>query len=508
MTNGAPAPPTTGGRRALVLLSVILATTLYATTLTIANVALPQMQGDLSASIDQIAWVLTFNIVATAIATPPTGWLAARFGRKRLLLSAISGFTISTVLCGLATSLPELILWRTLQGLFGAPLVPLSQAITLDTYPKEQHGTATALWGMGVMLGPILGPTIGGYMTELYDWRWVFFVVAPFGVVALLGCAAFVTESERSERLKLDWFGFASLSIAVAATQLMFDRGQRLDWFESGEIVLWAAIAVLGLYLFIAHSLTTETPFFDLRMFLDRNFVVGLVLMFVFGLLVFVPMVLIPTMLERLGGYPVLMIGLLLAPRGLGNLLAMVVAGRLVARVDPRLILAAGFIAQGLSTWMMAGFALETGVMQVFWASLLQGFGVGMMFVPLTVLTFATLPTRFRTDGSSLFHLLRNIGSSIGISLAVTFLVRSTAVNRAELTDYASPFNESLAAESGSFGLESLGGLDSLSGLALLSGELTRQASMIAYINDFYLQTLLAFACLPLILLASWRRPA
>ena len=232
MTAAAAAQPDTALQRALILLSVVLATTLYATTLTIANVALPQMQGDLSASIDQIAWVLTFNIVATAIATPPTGWLAGRFGRRRLLLAAIFGFTVSTVLCGLASSLPELILWRSAQGLFGAPLVPLSQAITLDTFPKEQHGTATALWGMGVMLGPILGPTVGGYMTELYNWRWVFFVVAPFGIVALLGCLAFVPDSRRDPGRPLDWFGFIALSVAVAATQLVFDRGQRLDWFE------------------------------------------------------------------------------------------------------------------------------------------------------------------------------------------------------------------------------------------------------------------------------------
>ena len=236
----AAAAPRTALERALILVSVILATTLYATTLTIANVALPQMQGDLSASIDQIAWVLTFNIVATAIATPPTGWLAARLGRKRLLVGAVSGFTVSTVLCGLASSLPELILWRTCQGLFGAPLVPLSQAITLDTFPKRQHGTAMALWGIGVMLGPILGPTVGGYMTELYNWRWVFFVVAPFGVIALFGCLAFVPDTEREPGRRLDWFGFVALSVAVAATQLVFDRGQRLDWFESDEILLWA----------------------------------------------------------------------------------------------------------------------------------------------------------------------------------------------------------------------------------------------------------------------------
>ena len=408
------------------------------------------------------------------------------------------GFTISTVLCGLASSLPELILWRTCQGLFGAPLVPLSQAITLDTFPKRQHGTAMALWGMGVMLGPILGPTIGGYMTELYNWRWVFFVVAPFGVVALLGCMAFVPEGRRQAGRPLDWFGFLALSVAVAATQLVFDRGQRLDWFESTEIMLWAAIALLGYYLFVAHSLTAAEPFLDLRMFRDRNFVVGLLLMFVFGLLVFVPMVLIPTMLERLSGYPVLMIGLLLAPRGIGNLVAMPVCGQLVTRVDPRLILAAGFACQGVSTWMMAGFNLDTGNSEVFWAGLLQGFGVGMMFLPLSLITFETLPVALRTDGSAIFHLLRNIGSSIGISLAVTFLVRSTQHNRAKLAERASPFNEMLGY--GGWDLSSLGGL------LAISGEIDRQAAMIAYVNDFHLMTLLAFAALPLIFLATRER--
>jgi MFS transporter, DHA2 family, multidrug resistance protein len=492
--------PQTGLARTLVLVSVILATTLYATTLTIANVALPQMQGDLSASIDQIAWVLTFNIVATAIATPPTGWLAAQLGRKRLLIGAVLGFTVSTLLCGLATSLPELILWRTCQGLFGAPLVPLSQAITLDTFPRAQHGPAMALWGVGVMLGPILGPTIGGYMTELYNWRWVFFVVVPFGVIALFGCLAFVPESGRQPGRRLDWFGFIALSVAVAATQLVFDRGQRLDWFESSEILLWAALALLGYYLFLVHSLTAAEPFLDMRMFRDRNFVVGLILMFVFGLLVFVPMVLIPLMLERLNGYPVLMIGLLLAPRGIGNMIALIVCGRLVAHIEPRLILALGFVAQGISTWMMSNFNLDTGTVQVFWAGLLQGFGVGMMFLPLSLITFETLPAALRTDGSAIFHLLRNIGSSIGISLAVTFLVRSTQHNRAELAEHASPFNEILGLNG--FDLSSMGGL------LAITREIDRQAAMIAYVNDFHIMSLLAFGALPLILLARRQRAA
>ncbi|MGH6929433.1 MAG: DHA2 family efflux MFS transporter permease subunit, partial [Dongiaceae bacterium] len=362
------------------------------------------------------------------------------------------------------------------------------------------HGTATALWGMGVMLGPILGPTLGGYMTELYNWRWVFFVVAPFGVVALLGCLAFVPETRRHSGRPLDWFGFIALSVAVAATQLVFDRGQRFDWFESTEIMLWAAIALLGYYLFVAHSLTAAQPFLDLGMFRDRNFVVGLVLMFVFGLLVFVPMVLIPLMLERLNGYPVLMIGLLLAPRGIGNMIALIVCGRLVAYLEPRLILALGFVAQGVSTWLMSGFNLDTGIAEVFWAGLLQGFGVGMMFLPLSLITFESLPAALRTDGSAIFHLLRNIGSSIGISLAVTILVRSTQANRAELSEYASPFNEMM----------SLHGVDlaSMGGLLAISREIDRQSAMIAYVNDFHIMTLLAFCALPLILLARRERLA
>ena len=363
--------------------------------------------------------MLTFNIVATAIATPPTGWLAARLGRKRLLLGAVLGFTISTLLCGLATSLPELILWRSCQGLFGAPLVPLSQAITLDTFPRAQHGRPWRC-GASVMLGPILGPTVGGYMTELYNWRWVFFIVVPFGVIALSAAWRSCPKAADSRNVGSTGSAFA-LSVAVAATQLMFDRGQRLDWFESDEILLWAGLALLGYYLFVVHSLTTAEPFLDIRMFRDRNFVVGLILMFVFGLLVFVPMVLIPLMLERLQGYPVLMIGLLLAPRGIGNMIALIVCGRLVAHFDPRLILGLGFVAQGVSTWLMSGFNLDTGTAEVFWAGLLQGFGVGMMFLPLSLITFETLPAPLRTDGSAIFHLLRNIGSSIGISLAVTF---------------------------------------------------------------------------------------
>ena len=317
-------------------------------------------------------------------------------------------------------------------------------------------------------------------------------------MIALFGCLAFVPETARQGARRLDWFGFIALSVGIAATQLLFDRGHRLDWFESDEILLWAVLALLGYYLFVVHSLTAAEPFLDMRMFRDRNFVVGLILMFVFGLLVFVPMVLIPLMLERLNGYPVLMIGLLLAPRGIGNMIALIVSGRLVAYIDPRLILALGFVAQGASTWMMSGFNLDTGTAEVFWAGLLQGFGVGMMFLPLSLITFETLPVALRTDGSAIFHLLRNIGSSIGISLAVTYLVRSTQHNRAELALHASPFNEIL----------SLHGLDlsSMGGLIAISREIDRQAAMIAYVNDFHIMTLLAFGALPLILLARRQR--
>jgi MFS transporter, DHA2 family, multidrug resistance protein len=489
------------GHRYLVLASLMLATSIYATTMTIASVALPQIQGDLSASTEEIAWVITLNIVATAIATPPTGWIAARIGRKRLLLYSIAGFVLASLLCASATSLEELIVWRVLQGLLGAPLVPLSQAITLDTFPREQHGKATAIWSIGVMLGPILGPTVGGYLTDLYNWRYVFLVVIPFGVLSWFGTATFVQETERGRQSRFDFVGFLTLSIALAGLQLVLDRGQRLDWFDSREILGYAIAAGFGMYLFIAHSSTARASFIPLRIFADRNFSIGLLLMFVFGLLVFAPMVLIPLLLERYRGFPVTTIGFLLAPRGVGTMVAMLIVGQIVNRIDVRALLAIGFLGQTASTWMMAGFNLDVGMTEVFLANLLQGFGVGTLFVGLTVTTFATLAPELRTDGTAIFHLVRNIGSSIGVSSSVTVLARSAQINHAEMSQFVTQGNE-LAR----YGAIWPWDLATHTGLLAAEAEIERQAGMVAFVNSFWLMTLISLASLPL--LALVRRPA
>jgi EmrB/QacA subfamily drug resistance transporter len=342
--------------RGLITISIMLATVMQALDTTIANVALPHMQGSFSASQDQIAWVLTSYIVAAAIMTPPTGVLAARLGRKRLFLWAVGGFTLSSMLCGAATSLDELIVFRLLQGVFGAGLVPLSQAVLLDTYPRERHGSAMAMWGVGVMVGPILGPTLGGWLTEYYNWRWVFYINVPFGALALLGILTFVPETARDRSRPFDFFGFALLSLAIGALQLMLDRGELKDWFGSAEILSYAAIAGVGLYMFVLHMFTAERPFLDPALFRDRNLVTGLFFIFLVSIVLLATLALLPPFLQDLMGYPVLTTGLVLAPRGIGTMIAMMLVGRLIGRVDARAFIVLGLLLTAQSLWAMAGF--------------------------------------------------------------------------------------------------------------------------------------------------------
>lgn len=489
------APP--GVNRGLVTAAVMLATVMQVLDTTIANVALPHMQGTLSATQDQIAWVLTSYIVATAIMTPPTGWLAARFGRKRLLLAAVAGFTVTSVLCGLAMSLEGMIAARVLQGISGAALVPLSQSVLLDTYPRARHGQAMALWGVGIMVGPILGPTLGGYLTEYYSWRWVFFINVPLGALALFLITVGVPEGPRGRGVRFDAFGFALLSIAVGALQLMLDRGESLDWLTSREIVIEAALALVGLYMFAVHILTARDPFIDPALFRDRNFVTGLLLIFVVGVILLASLALMPPFLQSLLGYPSLTTGLALAPRGAGTMVSMILVGKLVTRVDPRLLITVGLGLIGLSQYRMTGFNLEVGAAAIVESGFIQGLGLGLTFVPLSTLAFATLAPSQRTAAASLFSLVRNIGSSIGISIVVTVLTRYTQINHALLTEHI-PLTDPAQRFAGlADGLSPL----SQTGAAMLNAEITRQAALIAYVDDFKLIMWLAFAALPLLLL-------
>ncbi len=488
-------------RRGPITVSVMLATIMQVLDTTIATVALPHMQGSLGATHEQISWVLTSYIVAAAVVMPLTGFLSARFGRKRLFMISIAGFTVTSMLCGAAQDLTQLVLFRMLQGVFGASLVPLSQAVLLDTYPRERHGAAMALWGIGVMVGPILGPTLGGWLTEYYGWRWVFYINLPFGLLAWAGMAAYVRETEIDPARRFDLAGFAMLGVGVGALQMMLDRGGTLDWFESTEIIVEAVLAGLGLYLFVAHILTRERPFIDPALFRDRNFSIGLLFIFVVGFILMTTMTLLPPFLQNLLGYPVVDIGLVLAPRGVGTMVAMLVVGRLAGKVDVRPQLLTGLLLVSLSQWEMTRFNLDTTGWDIVRTGMVQGFGLGFLFVPLSTVAFSTLAPRLRTEGTALFSLVRNIGMSIGVSVVVTQLSSNTQANHAALAQFIEPFRFALRHAAG------IGAVDpsSAAGLSLIDAEVMRQAAALAYLQDFRLMMWVTLAAVPLVLLLRVR---
>ena len=475
----------------------MLATVMQALDTTIANVALPHMQGAMSATQDQISWVLTSYNDAAAICMPLTGFLSARFGRKRIFVWSVVGFTLSSMLCGAAQSLPQIVLFRLLQGVFGASLVPLSQAVLLDTYPRERHGSAMALWGVGVMVGPILGPSLGGWLTEYYSWRWVFYINLPFGVLAWLGLVTFLGETARDRVRRFDWLGFALVSLGIGALQMMLDRGETLGWLNSREVIAEAVLAGLALYLFVVHMFTSEHPFIEPGLFRDRNFSVGLVFIFIVGVILLTTAALLPPFLQNLMGYPVVDVGLILAPRGFGTMAAMATVGRLSGKVDPRGMILLGLLLTTLSLWEMTGFTLDVSGWDIVRTGITQGLGLGFIFVPLSTLTFSTLAPHHRNEGTPLFSLMRNIGSSIGISVVVSYLSQRTQINHAVLADHITPFNLALkqAAQAGGYGL------NTTQGLIAINAEVTRQAATLAYLQDFRLMMLVSLAALPLLLL-------
>jgi DHA2 family multidrug resistance protein len=485
--------------RPMITLSIMLATIMQTLDSTIANVALPHMQGTLSASQDQIAWVLTAYIVAAAIATPLTGWFVDRFGQKNIFLVSIGGFTVASMLCGLSNSLAEIVAARLLQGVFGAALAPLSQVVLLDINPKEKQGPAMAIWGVGVMVGPILGPTLGGWLTDSYNWRWVFFINLPIGLLAAYGMWRYIRPVPGPRRQRFDVFGFATLSLGVGALQLLLDRGQQNDWFSSTETWIEAiALVVMSTY-FVAHTALTPAhkSFVDFRLFKNQNYVTGVLFIFIMGLVLYATRALIPTMLETLMNYPVATTGLVTAPSGVGTMIMMLVAGRLIGKIDLRTMLFVGYMISAVSLWQMAHYTIELSQSDVIWPGVIQGMGMGLVFVPLSAATFATLSPAMRAQGTALFSLARNIGSSIGISLVQTMLVRNTVIAHASLTErvtHANPawHNPAIAR---AYDLSTLGGA------AFLDSSVTQQAAMIAYIDDFWLMLLLTLAVMPLILL-------
>jgi MFS transporter, DHA2 family, multidrug resistance protein len=473
--------------RVLITISVMVASIMQALDVTIANVALPRIQGSLSSTQDQINWVLTSYIIATAIMMPLSGWLAGQFGRKRVFLVSIGVFTLASVLCGLAQTLPQMVVFRALQGLGGAALVPMSQAVLLDINPPEHHGRAMSVWGMGVVLGPIVGPALGGWLTDDYDWRWVFYINVPFGIISFLGVFAFLAESAR-KRSRFDFFGFLTLSFALGALQMMLDRGPLKDWFGATEIWIEATIAALGFYLFAVHTATARAhPFISPSLFRDRNFLTGNVFVFVVGVVLFATLALLPPLLQAHMGYPVLLTGIVTAPRGVGTLLSMLIVGRLIGRIATRYLILFGFVATAFSLWQMTEFSLLMDSGPIIWSGFIQGVGTGFVYIPLAAVAFTTLNIELRNEATALFNLMRNIGSSIGISVVAAFLARNTQVMHSALAAHLTRYG----AQAGPVG----------GNLALLNRQVTEQAAMIAYNDDFKLMLIVTICVIPFVFL-------
>ena len=498
MNENYPAPAT----RRFITASVMAATVMNSLDSTIANVALPHIQGTVAASADEITWVLTSYIVAAAIFTPLTGWLAGHFGRKRLMLWSIIGFTIASGLCGVASNLDEIVGFRLLQGVFGAALIPMSQAILLDINPPEQQGSAMAIWTMGAVLGPIVGPALGGWLTDNLTWRWVFFINLPVGILAYLGLSIFLTETKAAVRTRLDLFGFAMLGLAIGALQLMLDRGQTKDWFSSLEICIEGACVLFFGYLFVVHTLTARKPFIDLALFADRNFTVSSLMGFFMGVLIFSVLALLPPLLENLMNYPVVLTGLVTAPRGVGSLVSMTLAGRLMKRVEPRILIFVGFLLCGYSAYRMASFSLGMDQSLVISSGFIQGLGTGLIFVPLSTMAFGTLDPKFRNEGAAMFTLIRNIGSAIGISVLQAMTIRNTAIVHSRLVESVRPDNPVLAKAAPGFDFTIP------AQVARMNAEITRQASMVGYIDAFWFLFILTLAAIPMLLLMRNPRKA
>jgi len=483
-----------GLRRNMVTICAMTATIMQALDTTIANVALPYMQGSLSASQDQINWVLTSYIVAAAIMTAPVGWIANRFGRKRIFIICSGGFTIASVLCGVAQDINQMVLFRLLQGVFGAALVPLSQAVMLDSYTLEERAKAMSIWGMGVMMGPIMGPSLGAWLTETYSWHWVFFVNLPVGFITVLGLVIFMDETKKDLALRFDWFGFTALAIGIGSLQIALDRGEQLGWLESGEIIGEFIVSGIGFYYFFAHSLTTSKPFIQFALFKDRNFVGGCVFMAVMGLVLYSTMALSSPFLQNVIGYPIITAGVLLATRGSGTFVAMMLVGRLMRFIEARTLIISGLSLTGLSLFYMTCWTDQTGVSEIVTLSIIQGFGFGLVFVPLSTVAFLTLPNHLRTDGTSMLTLMRNVASSIGISVVIAQLTEGSRRVYANLSEHINPFNHAMQ-------MPNVAGMIDMktdTGRAMADAMVGIQAQIIAFSQDYQLVMLFILASIPL----------
>ncbi len=486
----------TGLQRFLVVLAAIGGGWAFEFIWSIAGVALSHMQGTFSATPDQIAWVMTAFIMGSVVTIACTGWLASRFGRKQIFLIAIVGFGISLALCGSATTIEEEVAWRLVQGVFGAPLMPLSQAITVDTFPPERHGAATAIWTFGIIGGAVLGPVAGGAVVEHMSWPWVFYLNIPLTVMVFALAAVVLPRTEPNPDHTLDWFGLLAIIASLSALQIAFSRGERLDWFDSPEIVIECAVAGLALYLFIAHSLTTGRPFFRPALFRDRNFNLGLVAALANGAIATLPLVILPLMLQGPAGYPALDTGVLLLSRGLGLAMAAFALARYDRHLPPKPVLIASFVVALVTGLMMARWTADVSALEVHWVNLAQGAASGAIFITINTLGFSTLARHLKTEGMALYYTVLFTGSTIGIALIVAVLTRMNQVAHSVIGAHVNPFNERFRV----LALPESWDPGSTDGLIALENEVARQAQMIAYSDSFLAAALIALAGIPMAL--------
>lgn len=488
-------------RRIFVLMTVVVASASFnAATFSVAAV-LPQVQGALSATQDEVSWAVTFYILATAVCMPMTGWLVARFGRGNVQFWALAGFTFSTMMCGFAQSLEGLVIWRLIQGATGAPLLPVGQSVIMDVFPRRQHGVVIAIFGTANTIGPIIGPTFAGYLAEYLGWRWGFFMIVPVALAATVAARFALPEENRQRSLSLDWVGFLSLSIAIAATQFVLSRGQRLDWFDSTEIMVEVAVAAIAFYIFLVHSATAPRPYLSPRLLTDRNYVIGLFLIAIFGMLNFTPMVLLPPLMQNQLGFPDGLIGFVVSWRGAGVMTGSALS-IYAQRFDPRVGMVAGFSLQIISGIWLAHLNLNAPLFDMCANGWLQGTAVGLIWTPIVTTAFRTLDQSLRAEGIAVMHLMRSIGSSFFISVSVTQVLRSTTANYGRMAETVSPYNKTLSLP------ESMGGwsTESVEGMARLAKEINRQAAMLGYMNAFVMYTVASIVAIPLVLMLGGRR--
>jgi len=483
--------------------ALMLATLMNTLDSTIANVALPHIQGSISAAQDQVTWVLTSYIIAAAIMTPLSGWLSLKIGRKRMFLMSIAGFTAASMLCGIATSLPEIVFFRLLQGIAGASMMPLSQNVMLDIYPPKQIPQVMAIWSSAVILGPILGPALGGYLTENLSWRWVFYINLPIGILAFIGLWIYMDDDRGGKERPFDFLGFGALITFIGAFQVMLDRGPSQDWFGSREIWFEAAAAAIGFYVFLLQTLTSPHPFFHRDLAKDRNFVATTVFGFFTGALLFSTSALLPSLMQNLMGFTVLQSGYASMPRGLGSLIAFLAVPMLLARFGARPVLFVGLALSLLAMWQMSRFDLMMTSGPIMLSGLTQGMGTGLMFAPLTSLAYVTLSPVHRTEGTIVATMARNLGSSAGISLLQAGLIRQSAMAHQVLATHTQPSDPVFRAA-----LPSMLNPDSDFGIQALNAEVTRQAAMIGYDSMFSLMMVMVIVMAPLLLFLRPPKPS